>query len=99
MLGFFPVRLYSYQFGHRKPDSGIFEAAAEKIGLPLEQIIYVGDRIDKDIEPAVKLGMTAVLKQAYTNQGKTPPATAYKIRLLSELPALIEKLNGQPATI
>ncbi len=60
--------------------------------------MYVGDRIDKDIRPAIISGMQAVLKTAYTNAGKKIPKGAWKINQLSELPGLIEKINtGTPA--
>ncbi len=94
ILDFFLVRLYSYEFKFRKPDLRIFKAAAERIGEAFENIIYVGDRIDKDAEPVLKLGMTSVIKTAYTNAGKTIPSGAYKIDNLSELPSLIEKINN-----
>jgi putative hydrolase of the HAD superfamily len=92
ILDFFDVRLYSYQFSFRKPDKRIFRAAAEQIGLPLKNIMFIGDRIRADIRPALKLGMTAVLKQAYTNHAKHLPAGAHKIEKISELPQLIQQL-------
>jgi FMN phosphatase YigB (HAD superfamily) len=55
--------------------------------------LYVGDRIDKDIKPAIKSGMHAVLKAAYTNAGKKIPEGARKINQLSELAGLIETIN------
>ena len=59
----------------------------------LQNIMFVGDRIDKDINGALKSGMYPVLKTAYTNSGKKTPKGAWKIDLLSELPALIDKIN------
>jgi len=94
ILDFFTVRMYSYEFDFRKPDPRIFKIAAERIGEPPENIMYVGDRIDKDIIPTMKIGMHAVLKDAYTNEGKTPPDGAWKINHISELPALIKKINA-----
>ncbi len=93
ILDFFTVRLYSYEFDFRKPDVRIFKIAAERIGEALENILYVGDRIDKDIRPAIRNGMQAVLKTAYTNNGKKIPKGAWKINQISELPALVEKIN------
>jgi FMN phosphatase YigB (HAD superfamily) len=46
-------------------------------------------------KPAVKTGMQAVLKAAYTNAGKEPPKGAWKINRLCELPSLIEKINAE----
>ncbi len=93
ILEFFPCRLYSYQFEFRKPDKRIFDAAAEKIGEAAENILFVGDRINKDILPALKAGMHAVLKSAYTNEGKEIPKGVPRIERISELPAIIEKIN------
>jgi putative hydrolase of the HAD superfamily len=93
ILDFFTVRIYSYEFDFRKPDVRIFRIAAERVGEAMENILYVGDRIDKDIRPAIKSGMQAVLKNAYTNAGKKTPRGAWKINQLSELPSLIEKIN------
>jgi len=93
ILDFFGLRVYSYEFDFRKPDTRIFKIAAERIGERVENIMYVGDRIDKDINPTLKLGMHAVLKDAYTNAGKKLPGGAWKINHISELPALIETIN------
>jgi putative hydrolase of the HAD superfamily len=94
LLEFFPMRVYSYEFDFRKPDVRILRIAAERIGHEPEHIAYIGDRIDKDIIPALRLGMQPVLKAAYTNAGKKIPAGTCKITHLSELPALIEKINN-----
>ena len=94
ILDFFGVRMYSYEFDFRKPDVRIFQIAAERIGERPENIMYVGDRIDKDVNPTLKLGMHAVLKDAYTNAGKTLPQGARKITRISELPGLVERVNA-----
>ena len=99
ILDFFSVRLYSYEFDFRKPDTRIFKIAADRIGEPVENIIYVGDRIDKDIIPTLKIGMTPVLKTAYTNAGKTPPNGTWKINHIAELPDLIKKNQHQRSII
>jgi HAD superfamily hydrolase (TIGR01549 family) len=99
ILDFFTVRVYSYEFDFRKPDPRMFEAAADRIGEAMENILFVGDRIDKDIVPAIKVGMQAALKTAYTNTNKKTPKGAWKINRLSELPALIEKINTESAQI
>ena len=99
ILDFFPVRLYSYEFDFRKPDARIFEVAAQRIGEVPENIMFVGDRLDIDIKPAAKAGMRAVLKKAYTNTGKKVPAGVWEINQLSELPGLVEKINGETAPV
>ena len=93
ILDFFELRMYSYQFDFRKPDPRIFRLAAERIGETPHNILFVGDRIDKDIKPALRNGMQAVIKTAYTNAGKKVPTGAWKINHISELPELIEKID------
>jgi len=95
ILDFFEPRLYSYEFDFRKPDPRIFRIAAERIGEAPENIMFIGDRINMDIAPSLKIGMRAALKTAYTNNGKKVPDGAWKIDHISELPAIIEKINSQ----
>ncbi len=97
LLAFFSVQLYSYEFHFRKPSVEIFRLAAERIGAALPSILFVGDRIDNDIEPALQSGMHAVLKAARTNRGQKAPPGAYRIDRLAELPDLVAKLNAEAA--
>jgi putative hydrolase of the HAD superfamily len=97
LLEFFPVQLYSYEYHVRKPSTELFQIAADKIGERPRNILFVGDRIDNDVLPALKSGMRAALKEAYTNQGKKLPPAALRIRRLGELPALIEQINASVA--
>src|SRR4030042_5467183 len=73
ILNFFTPRIYSYQVDFRQPDIRIFQTAARQIGEQLSDILFVGDRIDKDVTPALRAGMQAVLKEAYTNIGTKAP--------------------------
>lgn len=91
--GYFSVRLYSYQFKYRKPNPKIFIDAAQTIGCLPENVLYVGDRLDNDVAGAVRANMTPVLKRACTNAGKTIPQNVAVVENLSELPALISRLN------
>jgi len=93
ILEYFPVRVYSYEHPRRKPYPGIFQRAAELVGEPFERIAFVGDRIDKDIRPALRHGMLAVMRRAYTNAGKAVPDGAVEIDRISELPGLIQRID------
>jgi len=98
ILDFFQVRLYSYKFRFRKPDVRIFRIAAQQLSEETKNILFVGDRIDKDIIPALKAGMQAVLKTAYTNAAKNMPSGVRKINSLSELPELIASIGKNIGT-
>jgi len=94
LLEFFSVRLYSYQFGFRKPDKRIFLEAARQVGAEPANILFVGDKIDKDIRGALRAGMQPILKAAYTNAGKRCPDAVVRIERISELPGIVEKINN-----
>ena len=94
ILDFFSVRLYSYQFRFRKPDSRIFTEAAKKIGCEPANVLFVGDRLDTDISGALKANMFAAIKKAYTNTLKEIPQNVIKIERLAELPGIIAEING-----
>lgn len=97
LLDFFCMRVYSYELGMRKPDPRVFQIAAERIGQAPENILFVGDRVDMDVQPALACGIRAALKDAYTNAGKNSPPGAWKIQHISELPVLIEQANAKTA--
>lgn len=44
-----------------KPSVGAFESAAEIIGVPIDQVVVIGDSITSDIVPALKANAQAVL--------------------------------------
>ena len=58
---YFRHREVSGTHGYKKPDLRLFLRACEDIGVPPEETIMVGDRIDNDICPARHLGMCTVL--------------------------------------
>jgi HAD superfamily hydrolase (TIGR01549 family) len=48
----------SDDLGVEKPSSGFWEAVAKLCGdIPLARILYVGDRVDNDVEPAAEAGL------------------------------------------
>jgi HAD superfamily hydrolase (TIGR01549 family) len=58
-----PVRsiINSSDLGAEKPDPRFFDAVAAAVGLEPAQILYVGDRLDNDVLPALAAGMRTVL--------------------------------------
>jgi HAD superfamily hydrolase (TIGR01549 family) len=51
----------SAKWGVEKPDAAFFERVVSELGLPPSHIVYVGDRLDNDVLPAQRCGMTGVL--------------------------------------
>jgi putative hydrolase of the HAD superfamily len=95
LIDFFDTRVYSCDFGFRKPDKRIFLEAARQVGAQPTNIMYVGDRINQDVKGALRAGMKPVLKNAYTNAGKKPPPGVERIDRVSELPDLVHKFDGK----
>jgi FMN phosphatase YigB (HAD superfamily) len=86
--------LSSCELGYRKPLLAIYEEALRQLSLDAHEVVFVGDRIDADIEGPAALGMRTVLTQQYRREdpakGKVKPD--YVISHLSELPAYIDSL-------
>ena len=68
---YFDVILASAEEGVAKPDLEIYRRALERAGCLPENAYMIGDRLDNDIQPAARLGMSTIwVKQgtfAYTN--------------------------------
>ncbi|MGV9313544.1 HAD family hydrolase [Streptomyces sp. NPDC003691] len=90
----------SDDWGASKPDSAFFERVAAAVPYAPAEILYVGDRVDNDIRPAVSAGMpTALIRRGpWANiQWNTPDAQrlpTLRISSLLELPERIAKFNA-----
>lgn len=78
------VTVISGAVGIEKPDRRIFRLALDRLGLPPERVLYVGDTPKADVEPAVALGMGALL---IDRRGRH--AGPHCIRSLEEISRLI----------
>ncbi len=58
----FDARVISAQEGMRKPDARIYPLAAERMGLPPEEIVFVDD-LGFNLKPARELGMATLLHE------------------------------------
>lgn len=52
--------VYSTACGCAKPDAGIFQHALERLAVPAQHALHVGDNLDADYRGALAAGMTAV---------------------------------------
>jgi HAD superfamily hydrolase (TIGR01509 family) len=77
----------SARWGVEKPAHSFFERVAEVAGVGPDEIAYVGDRVDNDVEPALAAGMVAVhVRRGPWGYLHDPPPKAISIRSLDELP-------------
>jgi FMN phosphatase YigB (HAD superfamily) len=80
----------SGRWGIEKPAREFFERIADEMACAAEEIAYVGDRVDNDVEPALAAGMVAVhIRRGPWGHLHRPPAQAIRIRGLDELPGAL----------
>ena len=89
---------FTDQIGISKANSKFYRRVAELAGLPPPQCLNVGDRPDRDIDPANAAGWLTVLNRRsgryHQLAGLTPPA--YTVQNFWDLIEIIEK-NFEPA--
>ncbi|WP_329402329.1 HAD family hydrolase [Streptomyces melanogenes] len=91
----------SDDWGASKPDPLFFERVAEVVPFENSEILYVGDRVDNDLRPAVAAGMeTALVHRGpwATIQWNTEEAEklpTFRVESLSELSGQIIDFNAR----
>lgn len=95
MLDSLSVRLYSYDFGVRKPGVGILQAALRRMHVEACNSVLVGDSWYDDILPALSLGMRAVYCPAPRSKRVVPSSISAttsgctRVQSLHELPSAV----------
>jgi FMN phosphatase YigB (HAD superfamily) len=73
-----------------KPARAFFERIVAECGVGADEVAYVGDRVDNDIEPALAAGMVAVhIRRGPWGHLHDPPEAALHVSSLDELPAVL----------
>jgi REG-2-like HAD superfamily hydrolase len=73
-----------------KPDPAIYELALQRARVEPGRAVHVGDSMSMDVEPAVSVGMHAVLLD---RAGRFPDSNVPRIESLEELPGVVAKLG------
>ena len=76
----------SERWGVEKPAEGFFAHIVEEAGVPAGEILYVGDRVDNDVLPALAAGFRAVRVRRGAHAHVDSPAGTITIDSLAELP-------------
>ncbi|MGW7052913.1 HAD family hydrolase [Streptomyces sp. NPDC054887] len=90
----------SDDWGASKPDPEFFVRVAAVVPFEPCEILYVGDRVDNDLRPAVAAGMpTALVHRGpwatiQWNDEEAKRLPAFRVESLLELPELIAKFNA-----
>jgi FMN phosphatase YigB (HAD superfamily) len=88
----------SQDWGVEKPDPAFFERVVTEAGAPAAEILYVGDRLDVDVLPALKVGLqVAVVRRGPWGRILGDPqildSCLFTIPDLSTLPELVRQHN------
>jgi FMN phosphatase YigB (HAD superfamily) len=86
-------------WGVAKPAPAFFERVVREAGGDASSILYVGDRPDNDVRPAVQVGMhTCLIRRGPWGHILDMPAVAgqslFRIAALDELPDLVARHNA-----
>jgi FMN phosphatase YigB (HAD superfamily) len=78
-------------WGIEKPAPEFFQRVIESLPCAADEIVYVGDRVDNDVLPALAAGMVAVhiVRGPWGRVQKAPPE-AITIESLHELPEAVD---------
>jgi FMN phosphatase YigB (HAD superfamily) len=79
----------SERWGVEKPDPRFFAHVVEEAGVPAGEIVYVGDRVDKDVLPALEAGVAAVRIRRGAHADVESPPGITTIESLAELAGVL----------
>jgi len=88
LLDRFEVFAISEEIGAEKPDLALFLAALDQAGCEASDAVMVGDRLDRDLTPAARLGMGTVW--VLRNEAPDQPDPAQ----LAQVDAAVADLDG-----
>lgn len=95
----FDAHCLSWEEGVRKPDPAIFRKCLEKLGVPAEHCLYVGDGGSQELEAARAFGMQAVQAVWYRQAAFEHKQAALRpdFPRLSDPMEVLERLKGVSA--
>jgi FMN phosphatase YigB (HAD superfamily) len=76
----------SERWGVEKPADGFFARVTEEAGVPAGEIVYVGDRVDNDVLPALAAGLRAVRVRRGAHAHVESPEGTITVDSLDDLP-------------
>jgi FMN phosphatase YigB (HAD superfamily) len=82
----------SERWGVEKPAASFFERIVEEARAPAGGILYVGDRVDNDVLPALAAGLHAVRIRRGAYAEVESPSGTVTIDSLAELPEALERV-------
>lgn len=97
LMRYFDVPCLSWEVGVRKPDPAIYRDCLQKLGLPAESCLYVGDGGSRELETADALGMQTVQATWYRKADfeRYQAAIRSEFQQIPEPMALLTYITGE----
>jgi putative hydrolase of the HAD superfamily len=87
--GLFDATVFSCEVGVAKPDPRIYELCCERLGVPPEKCLFVGDGDNDELPGAERVGMTAVQLRP-PGEELTAPGKRWNGRYVERLEEVLE---------
>ena len=88
--------LISGDIGIQKPNPEPFNVMSQRLGIPAQELIYVGDHPINDVDGSRNAGYTPVwVKTTGYWSFDDVPRAAYEVETVEEIAALVEAINGK----
>ncbi len=94
ILQYFRVFVFSDEIGASKPSPVVFERASKELGVPLAQMVHVGDRESNDVAGPLAMGMQAVLFTEVIDRDSKNTKTSAICREFVKLPNVIKEIDN-----
>ena len=89
--GLFDATVFSCKVGISKPDPRIYEICCERLDVPPDECLFVGDGANDELPGAERVGMTAVQLRA-PGEELTEPGKEWRGRYVERLEEVLELL-------
>ncbi len=93
LLECFEAFAFSDELDCSKPCARMFQHIAENLNVPLDSIVHIGDREQKDVAGAQAVGAQAIFTTVVKDRGAAQTQAQALCSDYLELPALLERLN------
>ncbi len=92
---FFKIVVTSEDVGVEKPHETVFREVYARLNLQPQDCVVVGDDIDNDIVPALKMGSRAVWTTEFIQKNNRPkvPVGSHAIDRLANLPLVLQEIS------
>ncbi|NQX88339.1 MAG: HAD family hydrolase [Halioglobus sp.] len=90
---YFDFAFLAEDIGASKPHPNMFQAAVERVGVPAEQIVHVGDDPEHDIRGARNVGLRTVWISSNGEAWPGGPRADAEITNLGQLPSVIDRIH------